>query len=642
MPVAVAVMTVSLLLWQALVAQQNASVVAATEQHVEGVQRSITVQMGARLRTLKHLADRWSRQGGMPREEWDAEAQAYVDDYPGLQALEWVDPSYHVRWIVPFEGNEAAQDLDLGIEDRRLRALQKARDHRDMTISRSIDLVQGGKGFLVYLPLFVGERFDGFLLGVFRTQETFASILEERTESGYHISILDGDEEIFVRRSTASSSHDESWYQTREVALNEEPWQVRVAPGPSVFTEKHSSLPTMTLLIGCVVALLLGLMLHFARTAREGAERFRTLFEGVPVGLYRSAPDGTILAVNPKAARLANSDPAALVGTKSDQFYFDEADRAARLAKFEASDDVTNESEMPRADGSTVWMREVIHAVRDEAGDILRFEASIEDITERKLAEAALARKREELERSNKELDEFAYVASHDLKEPLRGIHNYASFLLEDYGDKLDEEGIEMLETLPRLTKRLESLINSLLQFSRVGRVDLAVKETDLNTVVTDVLDTVHISLEEQNVDVRIPKPLPTLACDQARIGEVFRNLVTNALKYNDKDEKWIEIGWGESDAGREPQSSSPAHVTHHTAAFYVRDNGIGIPEKNINSVFGIFNRLHEQDEYGGGTGIGLTIVKKIIEKHGGEIWAESVYGDGTTFHFTLPERAAA
>ena len=159
---------------------------------------------------------------------------------------------------------------------------------------------------------------------------------------------------------------------------------------------------------------------------------------------------------------------------------------------------------------------------------------------------------------------------------------------------------------------------------------------------MTDVLDTVHISLEEQNVDVRIPKPLPTLACDQARIGEVFRNLVTNALKYNDKDEKWIEIGWGESDAGREPQSSSPAHVTHHTAAFYVRDNGIGIPEKNINSVFGIFNRLHEQDEYGGGTGIGLTIVKKIIEKHGGEIWAESVYGDGTTFHFTLPERAAA
>ena len=404
MPVAVAVMTVTLLLWQALVAQQNTSVVAATEQHVEGVQRSITVQMGARFRTLKHLADRWTRHGGMPREEWEVEAQTYVDDYPGLQALEWVDPSFHVRWIMPFEGNEAAQDQDLGLEERRLSALEQARDRRDMTISHSIDLVQGGKGVLAYLPLFVGERFDGFLLGVFRTQETFASILEERTESGYHISILDGADEIFVRHTKGSSSPDDSWYQTREVALNEEPWQVRVAPGPSVFAEKHSSLPTMTLLIGCVVAVLLGLMLHFARSAREGAERFRTLFEGVPVGLYRSTPDGTILAANPTAARMANSDPAALIGTKSDEFYFEDTHRAAWLSRFEGTDDVTNESEMPRADGTTVWIREMIHAVRDEAGDILHFEASIEDITERKLAEEALARKRGEPSAQTKSL----------------------------------------------------------------------------------------------------------------------------------------------------------------------------------------------------------------------------------------------
>ena len=261
------------------------------------------------------------------------------------------------------------------------------------------------------------------------------------------------------------------------------------------------------------------------------------------------------------------------------------------------------------------------------------------DVTDRVKASEALARQREELERSNKELDEFAYIASHDLKEPLRGIHNYACFLLEDYGETLDEKGREMLETLPRLTKRLEALISALLEFSRVGRVDLAVKETDLNAVVSDVLDTVHISLEEQEVDVRIPKPLPTLACDHARIGEVFRNLVTNALKYNDKDEKWIEIGWGSNGAGRE--SSSSADAMHDAwPAFYVRDNGIGIPEKHMDSIFGIFQRLHGRDEYGGGTGVGLTIVKKIIEKHGGEIWAESVYGDGTTFHFTLPEEA--
>lgn len=241
---------------------------------------------------------------------------------------------------------------------------------------------------------------------------------------------------------------------------------------------------------------------------------------------------------------------------------------------------------------------------------------------------AQLRRLNEELEDSNRELDDFAYIASHDLKEPLRGINNYAAFLLEDYSDVVDEEGRKKLSTLVRLGERMDGLIDQLLHYSRVGRTELACGETDLQVLVEEVVDSLHISLEERGVEVRIPEPLPTIHCDPVRVAEVFRNLIGNALKYNDEDAPWIEIGWHASDGVSDAEKPTPV--------FTVRDNGIGIREKHLDSVFRLFRRLHGRDKFGGGTGAGLTIVKKIVERHGGRIWVESVHGEGTTFSFEL------
>jgi light-regulated signal transduction histidine kinase (bacteriophytochrome) len=239
---------------------------------------------------------------------------------------------------------------------------------------------------------------------------------------------------------------------------------------------------------------------------------------------------------------------------------------------------------------------------------------------------AELARLNDELERSNIELDAFAYIASHDLKEPLRGLHNYAHFLIEDYGEQLDADGQAKLETMIRLTQRMETLIDTLLHYSRVGRVDLSFQEADLNELLSDIVDRLAVSLEQQRVALRIPRPLPTIMCDQIRLGEVFYNLILNAIKYNDKPEKSIEIGY------REPEQ----HGQRWPYTFYVRDNGIGIQEKHFETIFRIFKRLHARDQYGGGTGAGLTIAKKIVERHGGRIWLESTAGVGTTFFFTI------
>jgi len=279
---------------------------------------------------------------------------------------------------------------------------------------------------------------------------------------------------------------------------------------------------------------------------------------------------------------------------------------------------------------------------------------------------ARVTRLNAELERSNIELDSFACFASHDLKEPLRGIHRYSDFLIEDYADKLDEAGLEKLQTLVKLSQRMETLVDSLLHFSRVGRADLAMHEVDLDDVVSETLEMIAPRLQESCAEIRRPQRLPIVRADHARVGEIFHNLIVNAIKYNDKPLKWIEIGWeeggenrewgvgsgewGQGDEGARGQGEgekgrtlSPSLTLHHSPlptsyppVFYVRDNGIGISEGHYETIFGIFRRLHEREEFGGGVGVGLTIVKKIVERHNGRIWVESRVGVGTTVYFTL------
>ncbi len=234
-----------------------------------------------------------------------------------------------------------------------------------------------------------------------------------------------------------------------------------------------------------------------------------------------------------------------------------------------------------------------------------------------------LVRLNAELDERNRQLDSFAYVASHDLKEPLRGISNYSNFLLEDFADQLDDQGVNYLRTMMRLTERMETLLDSLLYYSRLSRGEIHSRRVDLNAAIQDAQEMLIARIQESGAQIVIPRPLPEVYGDADRLGEVFSNLISNAIKYTDQPPAEIEIGWqaGELD--------SPT-------VFYVRDNGIGIALEHQQLIFQIFKRLHGREDYGGGVGAGLTIVRKIIERHGGRIWVDSRPGHGTTFSFTL------
>lgn len=244
---------------------------------------------------------------------------------------------------------------------------------------------------------------------------------------------------------------------------------------------------------------------------------------------------------------------------------------------------------------------------------------SIWKIAEAKQATEELARTTEELARSNKELEEFAYVASHDLQEPLRMVSSYLSLLERRYKGKLDQDADDFIHFAVDGATRMQQLIKDLLTYSRVGTRGKPFVPTDSYQALAAALDNLQIAVQEQEA-VITHDPLPTVMADSSQLTQLFQNLVGNAIKFHGAEKPAIHVS--ASEKGGE-------------WVFAVRDNGIGIAPENFERIFVIFQRLHTREEYPG-TGIGLSVCKRIVERHGGRIWVESELGKGTVFHFTL------
>lgn len=248
------------------------------------------------------------------------------------------------------------------------------------------------------------------------------------------------------------------------------------------------------------------------------------------------------------------------------------------------------------------------------------FNAFIRDVTQRKKAEAEIRQKTGALARSNQELEQFAYIASHDLQEPLRMISSFTGLLAERYRGKLGAEADEFIHFVTDGARRMQRMIQDLLEYSRVGRKEIVFESVDTEALLQQVLQNLKIAMEEGGACVT-HDPLPPVKGDALQLMGLFQNLIGNAIKFCGKEKPVIHVS---------------AAAGEREATFSVRDNGIGIDPQFYDRIFVLFQRLHGRGEYGG-TGIGLAICKKIVERHGGKIWVESAPGKGSTFYLTLP-----
>lgn len=377
---------------------------------------------------------------------------------------------------------------------------------------------------------------------------------------------------------------------------------------------------------------LLTLLSDSQRAQQDMLARLEAILNYSVDGLIAMDDQGMVRHYSPGAAAIFGYPPEEVIG-RNIKMLMQPSDQVLQdsfLAEYQA----TGQSKLI---GST---REVLGQARDgrllplelsisevRIGEERLFSGIVRDISERKEMAQRLEQQAERLQRSNQDLEDFAYIASHDLKEPLRAISNHVQFLSEDCGDQIDEDSRNRIVRIQTLCKKAEKLISELLHFSRLGRANIENDSVDIEGIVQEIRENLSDSLEERNAAIDMTSPLPPVQGDKSRLMSLFHNLIVNGIKYNDSPSKCIRIGF---DPERRCEGGG-------RGAYFVQDNGIGVPEEFKDAIFKIFKRLHNEKAYGPGTGAGLSFARKIVERHGGRLWLEAAPGGGTTFFFDLP-----
>ncbi|MCX7671531.1 MAG: GAF domain-containing protein, partial [Anaerolineae bacterium] len=383
-------------------------------------------------------------------------------------------------------------------------------------------------------------------------------------------------------------------------------------PSPRRFTD--DDLRLLSLIAGYAAAairnaqLLSDLQAELAGRTRV-EEMLRTVLDTIPLGVFWKDCNSVYLGCNRTYAREAGlADPAEIVGKTDDDLPWHAAAELFRTQdqQIMASDTplIGLELAIQRSDGQLRWERASKVPLHDADGSVRGVLGTVEDITAQKQAEEKLKQTLADLERSNADLEQFAYIASHDLQEPLRMVSGFLGLLAERYQGKLDADADEFIAFAVDGARRMQHLINALLEYSRVTTRGRPPQPTDANVALADALWNLQVAIREAGATVTYD-PLPTVLADPTQLMQLFQNLISNALKFRGEEPPRVHI------AARPAAASSP---TAPLWEFSVRDNGIGIDPKFHERIFGVFQRLHTQQKYPG-TGIGLAVCKKIVER---------------------------
>jgi PAS domain S-box-containing protein len=367
---------------------------------------------------------------------------------------------------------------------------------------------------------------------------------------------------------------------------------------------------------------------------RDSEQHFRGWFEDAPIACHEVDRDGVVLCVNQAECELLGFRPEEMVGHPIWDFMAAEDREKTKAGLLQRIADeqplIPLEREYKRRDGSSVVMEIHQKRIRDTAGRATGLRTFLLDITQRKRAEQTLQQQAEKLARSNAELEQFAYVASHDLQEPLRKIQAFGDRLRSKHETTLGLEGLDYLTRMQNAAARMQVLIQDLLSLSRVASHAKPFAPVDLGDVVRIVISDLESRIQERKGRVEAAS-LPVVHGDRGQLAQLFQNLIGNGLKFQKPGEDPV-VRVSSETVTRPDGAGSAWRIT-------VEDNGIGFDEKYRDRIFQIFQRLHGRNEYEG-TGIGLAICRKIVDRHGGDIAAHSSPGAGAKFVITLPERA--
>lgn len=627
----------SLALYTKLLDQEIDFVRRQVQSELAEINTQLRARTAERVASLARMAARWKSAGGTAFETWRVDAGNLTNELPGLRTLQWIDTSWHIRWIEPLAGNEGALGRDMLLDNEHAAALRDVAQSGRELLTSPRQLPEGYAGFVAYLPLYKAGRFDGFIAGIFSVEDLFNGAVDAHQTGNYTISVISRGNTVFANSRGDSPLMRDLAGET-VLRIGGQSWTVRMAPTVAFVEQQKSGLPMLVLAAGLLVAALAALSVRYALISRlKSAHLAKSL--ALNAGIISSSAHLVIaidaeyrIMIFNRAAENALGYPAQeVVGKRAIPLFMDPAELVdrARTLSAELGENVpvspavltriplrdgleTRAWTFVRKDGSRFPTNVIITPLRDEHGATAGFLGVIEDVSSR-----------QEVDRMK---SEFTAVVSHELRTPLTSIRGSLGLILGAMSASLPKKVRDLLEIAQSNSDRLALLINDILDLEKfsAGQMRFDIATVPLAGVVRQAIESNEGYARKHNVSISPGAVDPGLSVnvDPDRLVQVLTNLLSNAVKYS--------------------PSSGTVHVSAErrgdTARVSVRDTGLGIPEAFRTRIFERFSQADASaTREKGGTGLGLYIARRFVEQMQGRIGFDSKPGDGTVFWVEFP-----
>ncbi len=664
-------LTLTVYLWHTVETNDRQKHFQTTEISANQLKNGIESFINEKISVLLQVRNFWLNSPSVSHDQFLSFSSEIISQIPGFQAIEYGDTSDRVVWIEPFVTNEPADHFELASEPVRYAALQRAIEKRTVTVTPILDLLEGGKGFVAIVPIFKNGVYKGAVFGVFKIDTLFTLIFDSVLKQRYNCAVYDGNRLVYGTESGTQSDWTKAVvYAKKTVEVRDHTWSLIL--WPKEYGDQADYLGIAVLILGVALAFVLGSLVWVLSSKAEQADVYAALLEVSHTLGASSDLNNVFRATGDTCLRMTGV-------TRCCIFLWNEMEKQFEPAWFSSNTEADLRSFMSlrlkygdmqivnkivdekrsvvaHSDSKTVMIDvglleefniKSIFAVPllskgnligamtlDQIGKKHRFTSREQSLIEGIATQAAVAventtllsetkKQADLIAKKNRELESLLFIVSHDLRNPLVALEGLSSLLIEECATQLSKDGKHYVTRIQANVGSMEHMINDVLELSRIGRTQTGIERIDVKEVLDEVLESLREQPGTTHVELVNRNQIEEISYNRHGLRHILSNLIGNAFKFSAYQQNAKVVIGSEED--------------EKEYRFYIQDNGIGIEKKHHQCIFDLFCRLEDLKNVDG-TGVGLTIVQRVLETYGGKAWLESEKGKGSTFYFSIPK----